>query len=77
LATALKTADCGVIIDDLAARRAATVLGIPQQGTVGVVLFGKLHGFIPKARPVLEELRSKGMYLSTHLMDRALAQVGE
>jgi len=65
------------IIDDLAARRCAHVLGIPVRGTLGLVLLGKKHGQIAAARPVLESLRGTGMYLSASVMNRALKLVGE
>ena len=66
-----------VIIDDLAARRCANALGIPVRGTLGLVITAKQRGRIPAARPILEQLRSCGMYISDKLIDRALALVGE
>lgn len=66
-----------VIIGDLAARRCATTLGIPLKGTLGLVLTAKQRGVIPAARPVLEQLRLTGMYLSDQTMNQALALVGE
>ncbi|NEP37507.1 DUF3368 domain-containing protein [Moorena sp. SIO3B2] len=66
-----------VILDDLAARRCATALGIPVRGTLGIVLTAKQRGVIPAARPVLEQLRLCGMYLSDRVMNQALALVGE
>ena len=66
-----------VIVDDLAARRCAAALGIPVRGTLGLVLTAKQRGTIPAARPVLEQLRSSGMYLSEQVMNQALALVGE
>jgi predicted nucleic acid-binding protein len=66
-----------VIIDDLAARRCAVALGIPVRGTLGIVLNAKQKGAIPSARPVLEQLRLCGMYLSDRVMNQALALVGE
>jgi predicted nucleic acid-binding protein len=77
LAYALANPGSGVILDDQAARNAATAMGIPSQGTLGVVVFAKTHGFIPAARPVVEQLRQQGMYLSDQVMNQALAQVGE
>ena len=65
------------IIDDLAARRCAAALGIPVRGTLGLVLTAKRRGIIPAARPVLEKLRQSGMYLSEHILNQALALVGE
>lgn len=66
-----------VILDDLAARRCAAALGIPVRGTLGLVLSAKEQGRIAAARPVLEQLRLSGMYLSDRVMNQALALVGE
>ncbi len=66
-----------VIIDDLAARRCATALGIPIRGTLGIVLTAKQRGIIRSARPVLEQLRLRGMYLSDKVINQALTLVGE
>ncbi len=66
-----------VIVDDLAARRCAAALGIPVRGTLGLVLTAKQQGILPAARPVLEQLRLSGMYLSDRVMNQALALVGE
>jgi predicted nucleic acid-binding protein len=74
---ALTNPGSGAIIDDHAARNAAAALGIPHQGSLGVVLFAKAQGIIPAARPLVEQLRQNGMYLSDPMMNRALAQVGE
>jgi predicted nucleic acid-binding protein len=65
------------IIDDLAARRCAAALNIPVRGTLGLALIAKQRGRIPSARKVLEQLRLGGMFLSDHVMDEALARVGE
>jgi predicted nucleic acid-binding protein len=67
----------GAIVDDRAARSAAAALAIPDQGNLGVIILAKFQGLLPAARPVLEQLRHKGMYLSDQLMNRVLAQVGE
>jgi predicted nucleic acid-binding protein len=77
LAHALANAGSKAIIDDQAARHAATALGIAHQGTLGVVIFAKAQGLIPAARPVVEQLRQHGMYLTDQIMNQALAQVGE
>ena len=77
LAHALANPRSGVILDDRGARKAAAALGIPNQGTLAVVVFAKAHGLIPAARPVVEQLRQHGMYLSDQLMNQALAKVGE
>jgi predicted nucleic acid-binding protein len=66
-----------VIIDDLAGRRCAESFDIPVRGTLGVVLLAKQQGRIPKARPVVEQLRGAGMYLSDEVVEEALALVDE
>jgi predicted nucleic acid-binding protein len=64
-------------VDDLAACRCAAALGIPVRGTLGLVLVARSRGVIPAARPVLEQLRRSGMYLSDRVRDRALSLIGE
>ena len=66
-----------IVVDDLAARRCAMTLDIPVRGTLGLVLLAKKRGIIPLARPVLEQLKKAGMYLSNSVINQALAQVGE
>lgn len=66
-----------VIIDDLAARRCAAALAIPVRGTLGLVLAARKRGLVPAARPVLERLVTAGMYLSTRVLNSALALVEE
>lgn len=69
--------DTEVIVDDLAARRCAAALGIPVRGTLGLVLTAKQNGTIPAARPILEQLRQSGLYLSDRVMNQTLAVVAE
>lgn len=77
LAHAQANPGSGVIIDDRAGRNAAVALGLPCQGTLGLVLFAKANGHLAAARPVIEQLRHHGMYLSDKVMNQALALVGE
>lgn len=65
------------VMDDLAARRCAQALGIALRGTVGLVLLAKRVGRISSARPVIETLRERGMFLSDALVEEALSLVGE
>lgn len=65
------------IIDDLAGRRCAAAFNIPVRGTLGLVLIAKQRGRVPSARRLLAQLRQGGMYLSDHVMNEALARVGE
>lgn len=77
IACALANPDAEVVLDDLAGRRCAETMLVPVRGTVGLVLAAKQRGVIPLARPVLEDLRSSGMYLSDRVLTRALGMVGE
>jgi predicted nucleic acid-binding protein len=65
------------VLDDNAARKCAKSLDIPVVGTVGLVLAAKEEGIIPKARPVIEELRKNGLYLSGALTHEVLNDIGE
>ena len=65
------------IIDDLAGRKCAASLNIPVRGTLGIVLLAKKRGLIPKARPVIEDMMSAGLYLSRKVVDEALSRIGE
>ncbi len=77
IALSLEMGRTDVIIDDLAGRRCALSNSIPIRGTLGLVLLAKQHGHIAAARPVVEDLIRGGMYLSRHVLDAALARVGE
>jgi predicted nucleic acid-binding protein len=77
LALAQSTPGAMAVIDDLAARKCAQALRIPVRGTLGVVLLAKQRGWIPQARPVLEDLIRGGMYLSRSVLDEALRRVDE
>jgi predicted nucleic acid-binding protein len=65
------------ILDDREARRCAKALGIPLHGTLGLALLARKRGLVPSARPIVDRLRSAGLYLSDGVVDQALALVGE
>ncbi len=77
IAWALAHPGCLAVIDDLEGRRCAETHRIRLRGTLGLVLRAKRQRVIPEAQPVLQTLRAAGMYLSTQLIDVALAEVGE
>ena len=66
-----------VIIDDLQARRAAYSLALRLRGTLGTVLLAKKRGIIDRARPLLVQMKARGMFLSDAVLDLALREVGE
>lgn len=67
----------GVLMDDLQARSAASVLGLRVIGSVGVLILAKQRELIPALAPLLETLRTSGYYLSEALIGEAPARVGE
>jgi len=77
LSYAMENPGSEIIVDDLQARRCARSLGIPVRGILGLVLLARKLGRIPAARPVLEKMREKGMYLSDAVLDIALRLVDE
>ena len=66
-----------VVIDDLAARRAAGALGLKVRGSLAFLLVAKAEGRIPAVRPLLEEMHSSGIRLSADLMRHVLELAGE
>lgn len=65
------------LLDDSAARQCALSLNIKVIGTLGIVLAAKRGGRIPAARPVIEDLVTRKLYLSHDLIAAALREVGE
>lgn len=66
-----------VVLDDLAARRAAARLEIPCLGTLGLILAAKGLGAIAEARPVIAELRRAGLYLDEEFAAEFFRRIGE
>ena len=77
LAVALAEPNSMAILDDRQARRCAEALNIQTQGTLGLILVAKQQRLIPAVRPVLEQLKQAGMYMSDPLVDHVLAAAGE
>lgn len=77
LSWAMKRPGTLAVLDDFAARKCATALGIPVVGTLGVALLAKKRGVVQDARPLVEDLRRAGLYLSDAVIREALALVGE
>jgi predicted nucleic acid-binding protein len=77
LAHAAVAMDCEAVLDDLQARRCARGLGLLTTGTLGIILRAKRAGLISAARPLVEDLLRKGLYLSQAVVESALDEVGE
>ncbi len=66
-----------LILDDLLARRIAALNSLTYTGTVGVLIKAKQGGHLGAIRPVIEGLRTSGLWLSDELVATVLAQAGE
>ena len=77
LTWALRHAGTLAVIDDYAARKCASTFGVTVRGTLGLALLAKQRGRVTEARPLVEELRRAGLYLSDAVVRDALALVGE
>lgn len=69
--------DAILLIDDLAGRQAAEKLNVNITGLVGVLLLAKERGLITSVSDIIEEIRSKGYWLSDRIVDIAKQVAGE
>lgn len=58
-------------IDERRGRNIAAALGIPQTGTIGILLTAKKAGLIPLVAPLLDQLSANGVRISSHLHEEA------
>ncbi len=80
IATALEYSDRNplLILDDTAARAAASIHGIPFIGTLGVLLAAKRSGRIARIKPLMDALRDKARFwISDTLWTSMLQRAGE
>jgi predicted nucleic acid-binding protein len=77
LAWALTNPGTVAILDDQAARNAASSLGIGVRGTIGLIVDAKRQGLVSQAAPLLAAIRRAGLYVSDRLYETALRLAGE
>ena len=77
IALGLEKSNALVVLDDGAARRAATAAGLSIVGTVGVLLRAKERGCIGAVRPAVVRLEELGFRISERVRRRALIEAGE
>jgi len=77
IALALENKDSRIILDDYLARRVATLNQIQITGTLGVILKAKQVGHIQAVKPLINDLRHAGLWMSETLIDTALTQAHE
>lgn len=66
-----------LLVDDLAARRQASAMGLQVIGTLGVLVLAKRRGLIPLVGPVVHDMRVCGHYLSDAALLAVLQAAGE
>lgn len=77
ISLARTASDLRAVVDDDYARRCARVLGVKTLGTCGVILLAKRRGIIPCVKPVLDAIRTAGLWLSDSLIQTILKEAGE
>ena len=77
IALALERPGCRVILDDAAARRHASVLGLQLTGTLGVLVRAKSHGLLLAVEPVLDRLQTLGFRIAPGVRDAILRRADE
>lgn len=65
------------IVDDRAARRCGSSLGIPTLGTGGVLVLAKRRGLISEVLPRLQALQNAGLWMSAGVVELLKEQAGE
>jgi uncharacterized protein len=66
-----------VILDDQRARRVGVQLHQTVTGTIGIILRAKQLGIVPLVRPIFDDLRAAGLWISQNLLRQALQIAGE
>jgi predicted nucleic acid-binding protein len=77
MALALENPDAVILLDDALARRIAQAAGLRTRGTLSLLLEAKSAGLADAVAPLLEKLRTAGMWISDDVMSRVLAMAGE
>jgi len=74
---AIKNAGYGVVLDDLQARKCATVLNLSLIGSLGLIVKAKKEGLLKTVKPAFEKLMISGLYIDKVLIETVLTSLGE
>jgi predicted nucleic acid-binding protein len=66
-----------LVFDDSLARRIADLYGLKYTGTLGILVKAKQSGYLSAVAPVINMLRSKGMWLTDKIISDVLRLSGE
>lgn len=65
------------ILDDLQARKCATLLNWPLMGSLGIIVRAKKEGLLEVVKPTFEKLIASGLYVDRQLIEKVLTSIGE
>jgi len=74
---AMENVGYGVILDDLQARKCATVFNLPLIGSLGLIVKAKKEGLLEVAKPAFKRLIDSGLYVAPQLIEKVLTSIGE
>jgi predicted nucleic acid-binding protein len=77
LSLALENDSAFAVLDDLQARKCATLFDIPLIGSIGLIILAKRKGLIDLAKPKIESLKAAGLYIDATMLDRIYTRIGE
>jgi predicted nucleic acid-binding protein len=66
-----------VVIDERRGRKVARLQGLEVTGTVGLLLRAKRKGLITEVKPLIETMRSRGIWFSNRLVEFVLSEANE
>lgn len=72
---ALAKTHCGVVLDDLQARKCAKVLNLPLIGSLGLIVKAKKEGLVTHIQPCFDKLISAGLYVDKNLIQHILSAI--
>jgi len=75
LEIALRNAGTVAVLDDKAARRAATVLGLPLIGTLGILVAATQSGLLPDFAIAAEAVTRAGLYADPATVEKLKTQL--
>ena len=68
---------CIILLDESLGRFHAKHAGLRVTGTIGILLKAKKQGLISELKPLILELKEKGVWLSENLIERILELANE
>jgi predicted nucleic acid-binding protein len=77
IALSLERINALLVMDERKGRQLAKDLGIQTIGTLGILLEGKLQGYLPALRPLFEKIEQTNFRISRDLLNVILVKANE